>query len=498
LEGPSICINKKRLPKFFNKKRQPPEVEDKRAVEYNKFSLFLDKISKMAETKNDKLENEMDEIINERVMQKYEEKKKTKAAGFKRLKPKAKTPDNKLKGSFSIFKEKPKKEGGAASPAPSPAPPSVAAESVKDEDEMAVIPVEEGEGGEEGEEGEAVGVEVDEEDDWKQMVIKTRLKLKECKDMIMGGQEGLTEDERTKKTKFVINEEKMLDVHFRLDFTHTTPIPSEFSDVDDSDFEEIKPNLEGLETPDEEQVEETEKRKKKRLKRRDKAMKKCAKLNEKREARLKEKRRIRAIEKAEIAAAEAEALDAAEGSESGSKKYSLDDEKLDKLKLSGDEAEGEEGEEEEVDPRSWYEKLQDDSGIRIIINTDGLNEKWEAQKVILQEYKEIFFGPDLTPEEIAELEKIEKDDKHFTIHLKFIIRKKTKEEKEEERLAAEEEARRKAIENGEIVEGEEGNSSDENNVLHETDERKEERRKEMEKEEGESPTTPIDFEAVQI
>ena len=124
-------------------------------------------------------------------------------------------------------------------------------------------------------------------------------------------------------------------------------------------------------------------------------------------------------------------------------------------------------------------------GIKIIINTDGLNDKWEAQKVILQEYKEIFFGPDLTEEEIAELEKIANDDKHFTINLKFIIRyphqqlqiyfefwkfntslsgltycyppilhrKKTSAEKEEERLAAEEEARKKAEENGEIVEG---------------------------------------------
>ena len=105
----------------------------------------------MTEAKKDQLENDMDKILNERVMETYEEKKKSKAGGFKRLKPKAKTPDNKLKGSFSIFKEKPKKV--ASSPVPIPVAESEVAGSVREE-EMSVVP-----DVEEGEEERAEGVE---------------------------------------------------------------------------------------------------------------------------------------------------------------------------------------------------------------------------------------------------------------------------------------------------------------------------------------------------
>ena len=119
----------------------------------------------------------------------------------------------------------------------------------------------------------------------------------------------------------------------------------------------------------------------------------------------------------------------------------------------------------------------------------------------LQEYKEIFFGPDLTEEEKAELEKIANDEKEFYIHLKLLCRKKTWEEKEAERIAAEEEAKLKAEE--EAAEAEEG---EEDVVLEEADERKREKRKELEEKqkeghsesEGDSEVTSIDYDNVQI
>ena len=52
--------------------------------------------------------------------------------------------------------------------------------------------------------------------------------------------------------------------------------------------------------------------------------------------------------------------------------------------------------------------------------------------VPLQEYKEIFLGPDLTDEERAELEKLAQDEISFHVHLKFVVRKKTQEERGED------------------------------------------------------------------
>ena len=122
-----------------------------------------------------------------------------------------------------------------------------------------------------------------------------------------------------------------------------------------------------------------------------------------------------------------------------------------------EEGAGENGE----DDGTFIEQIEDGTGIKIHIDTQKLEERWE-------EYREIFFGPEPTEEEKEQLKKLKEDDKEFYIHLKFIVRKKTAEEKAQ------------AEEEEENVEAEEEAEADEDVSLEELDERKEERRKNLE------------------
>ena len=110
------------------------------------------------------------------------------------------------------------------------------------------------------------------------------------------------------------------------------------------------------------------------------------------------------------------------------------------------------------DDGTFIKQIEDGTGIKIHVDTQKLEERWE-------EYREIFFGPELTEEEKEQLKKLKDDDKEFYIHLKFIVRKKTAEERAQDKEEEEEEEEAEA---------------DEDISLEEVDERKEERRKNLE------------------
>eukprot|EP00116_Pleurobrachia_bachei_P019157 sb/3479419/ len=427
----------------------------------------------------------------EEEVEEVEEQKPKKSSGFGLFKSKPKD-DGDSKPRFSMFARKvtppatpqEEEEGSAAEP-----------EKTEQElaDEMADAEVQEIEEGEEEDDVtwedrmrnvlRGCGVDtIEDDDDWKQMVIKTRLMLKDIKDTYLNNKG--TKEERTKKLIVVINDDNVLEIQFRLDFIHTTP-QNEKPDSD-PDEKEIEPDL---------------------------SITRSQKLNKKREIRLEEKYRIRAEnerirkeeehrlreekrlglrrEKAREQEEElteeqkAEREEREKGREERErvrkekKKAWMAEHKLRKKGRAlarGDEwVSSEEEVEDDGEDRSILGQIEDETGVRIVFKTDKL----EAR---LQEYKEIFFGPDLTEEELAELEKIANDDKTFYIHLKFIVRKKTWEEIEEERrLKEEEEARKRAEE--EAANGEGG--GEEEGELDETEERKMEKRKELAEKGGE-------------
>lgn len=474
-----------------------------------------------------------------------DQKPKPKRGGFSLFRAKAKSPDTSKKSGFSLFRKKspqPKhseeeeREEGAESEKDLNKEAGFSffnrnkdedkfEEDGKNEEEDAAVEKEE-DREEEDEEDEGgsfensmrnvlrkLGVEVEDDDDWKQMVIKTRLTLKDFKDSLVGNKG--TKEERTRRLIVVFNDENVVELQFRLDFAHYSP-PN--LDIEDEDEVEIQPDLTGLETP---VNPEKPAAKKKRLKRIIKAITKSQKLNKKRLKRLEEKQLVKAQEEkaqeAEEAKAKAEekkakAVEEAKAKEAEAKVVDEGDQNTDVFedeesevtadlnKAAGEGAEQSE-EAEEEDTKSLLGKIEDQTGIRIIIRTEGLEERLNEHVFMpLKEYKEIFFGPDLTDEEKAELEKIANDEKEFYIHLKLLCRKKTLEEKEAERLAAEEEEKRKAEE-----EDAKTKEKDEEVVLEEADERKIEKRKELEKKreglsesEGETEATSIDYDNVQI